>query len=290
MDAKQTSNAFGLVGSQAGGLMQFMLSGSWVKRLHAGWTALTGVMSSRMARDGYTGPIDVLEGKYGYCRAYSTKYDTTAITRDLGKVYETLKVQPKVYPCCSELFSPIDAALGIMKENRLEPSDVQRIDVRGISIATDFCYNPREKKTRPATNVDAQFSLPFAVATAIHHQRASLPEFSSEEIMNEQVLQLADKVYATLDQELNAMFPGRAPAIVKITTRSGKSFAARVNDSKGTPENPMNHKELEEKFRICSAAASMSHETAEEVIRTVANLEDLQSVKMLTKMLSAWKA
>jgi 2-methylcitrate dehydratase PrpD len=242
-------------------------------------------MSARMAHDGYTGPKDVLEGGYGYCRAYSTKYDIAEITRDLGRSYETLNVQPKVYPCCSELFSPIDATLGIVKENQLEPSEIQRIDVRGISIAADFCYNPRESKAKPLTTVDAQFSLPFAVATAIYHHRASIAEFSADQILNEHVLGLAKKTYASVDPELNSMFPGRAPAIVRITTKDGRSFDKRVDDAKGTPQNPMSHKEVEEKFRIC-AERVLNKETTERVIQTVAHLEKLDSIKRLTGMLA----
>lgn len=38
------------------GLLEFLSDGSYTKRFHAGWGALSGLIAALLARDGFTGP------------------------------------------------------------------------------------------------------------------------------------------------------------------------------------------------------------------------------------------
>src|SRR5207237_1127896 len=52
-------HAFGICGSQAGGIIEYLADGSWTKRLHPGWAAHAGVVATLLARSGFTGPETV---------------------------------------------------------------------------------------------------------------------------------------------------------------------------------------------------------------------------------------
>src|SRR4029453_7672711 len=56
---------FGICGSQASGIIEYLADGTWTKRLHAGWAAHAGVVAALLARAGFTGPETVLEGFAG---------------------------------------------------------------------------------------------------------------------------------------------------------------------------------------------------------------------------------
>src|SRR2546427_749135 len=48
----QLVHAFGVCGSQAGGIIEYLADGTWTKRLHPGWAAHAGVVATLLARSG----------------------------------------------------------------------------------------------------------------------------------------------------------------------------------------------------------------------------------------------
>ncbi|MEK7387533.1 MAG: MmgE/PrpD family protein, partial [candidate division NC10 bacterium] len=63
----QLVHAFGICGSQASGIIEYLADGSWTKRLHPGWAAHAGVTATLLARSGFTGPETVFDGLHGLC-------------------------------------------------------------------------------------------------------------------------------------------------------------------------------------------------------------------------------
>lgn len=65
LDADRMTQALGIAGSLCSGLLEFSRSGGgMVKRLHLGRAAEGGALAATLAREGFTGPATVLEGKY----------------------------------------------------------------------------------------------------------------------------------------------------------------------------------------------------------------------------------
>ena len=60
LDAEQTVHALGIAGTQAAGLMAAQY-GAMVKRMHAGRSAQSGLYGALLAKDGFTGIVDVFE-------------------------------------------------------------------------------------------------------------------------------------------------------------------------------------------------------------------------------------
>jgi 2-methylcitrate dehydratase PrpD len=75
------TNALGIAGSLAGGLMEFARSstGAMVKRLHLGRAAESGVLAASLAADGFIGPRSVLEGEAGFLKVFCTEWNTPRI-------------------------------------------------------------------------------------------------------------------------------------------------------------------------------------------------------------------
>lgn len=74
-------SAIGIVGSMVGGLMEFQRdpTGPPVKRLHAGIAAQNGVTAALLAQKGYRGPATILEGTWGFGKAYSDTFQPEKI-------------------------------------------------------------------------------------------------------------------------------------------------------------------------------------------------------------------
>src|SRR4029077_5243125 len=76
LDAERMTNALGVAGSLCSGLLEFSKSGGgMVKRLHPGRAAESAVTAAALAREGFTGPATIIEGKYGFLNAYCSDPD-----------------------------------------------------------------------------------------------------------------------------------------------------------------------------------------------------------------------
>ena len=64
-DAPGLAAAQGVVGSMSAGLLEFLEDGSWTKRLHPGWAAMSGLTAASFAKAGWSGPPAVYEGRFG---------------------------------------------------------------------------------------------------------------------------------------------------------------------------------------------------------------------------------
>ena len=95
--------ALGIAGTQAFGLTEWRADGSWIKRLHPGRAAHSGVLAARLAREGFTGPATIFEGPGGFFNAFSfgEPLDIAAMTAGLGEDFHALGTAIKPFPAAA---------------------------------------------------------------------------------------------------------------------------------------------------------------------------------------------
>src|SRR6202030_302550 len=99
LDKAKMTNAIGIAGSLAGGLLEFAKGdGGTVKRLHLGRASEAGVLAASLADAGFAGPKTVLEGQFGFLRVFCTEFDEAELTKGLGRDFVTLSTVLKRYP------------------------------------------------------------------------------------------------------------------------------------------------------------------------------------------------
>src|SRR5262249_14152224 len=138
-------------------------SGAMVKRLHLGRAAESGVLAASLAADGFTGPVSVLEGEFGFLRVFCREWDLAALTRGLGERYETMTILMKRFACHITAHTPVEAVLDLRNEHKFSGADVA-----SIAIAANERVVRVNNIPRPADRMMAQYSVPFAVALALH--------------------------------------------------------------------------------------------------------------------------
>ena len=89
LEASQLVDALGVCASQSGGIIEYLADGSWTKRLHPGWSIHGGVIATRLARQGFSGPGTVFEGVHGLYAAFGGpgEYHWDHLG-DLGRTWE----------------------------------------------------------------------------------------------------------------------------------------------------------------------------------------------------------
>ena len=164
LDKDSISYALGICGSLASGLFEFITNGSMTKRLHAGWAAHNGVLSTMLAQKGFSGPESVLEGRYGFLNAFSSKFDLDALTRNLGNVFQITQTSYKQYACCSYCHPLMDALNRALEKYDLNVEEISSIEARIFTDAIRVVGQRTKTKLEPRNVVDAQFSAYYSMA------------------------------------------------------------------------------------------------------------------------------
>ncbi|NWG01809.1 MAG: MmgE/PrpD family protein [Syntrophaceae bacterium] len=277
-------NALGIAGSQAAGSMEYLAQGAWTKRFHPGWAALSGMVAALLAQKGFRGPSSIIEGRDGFLHAYSNGADSSRVLEGLGSGFEILRTSVKPYGCCRYMQPPIDAILKMVKDNDLQPEEVEKIKVGILRAGAHLIAEPLEEKYRPQSIVDAQFSMPFGAAVAVLYRRAGLREFCLSKIRSEEVKQMMRRVECEVDPDLEKTFPKQWGATAEILTKDGKNYSTKVEFCRGDPENPLSWEEMIEKFRDLSGHF-LTKERQSKIVNEVRRLEEIKDLRKLSPTL-----
>jgi 2-methylcitrate dehydratase PrpD len=289
LDVERTLCAFGLAGAFAplphdGKVGWDEDRVSWVKD-NVAWPAEGGLRAALLAERGFGATREILDGERGlWIMAGSDRCDFDRMIRGVGTEFDLLGVSSKPYPCCRWLHSTVDALRQVMTDHHVEPREVRRVTVRSMAPLVDW-FQIR----RPATMVDAEFSVPHAVAmTLLGRPR---PEWWLEANRTDpDVLALIDCVTVELDEAAQAEYArnrnsARIPSTVAVETARG-TFEHSRKLCHGGPDDPMTWQEIEEKFREL-AEPVIGGRRAAAVLQMVTELEAVGSLDELTGALDA---
>ena len=277
------TNALGISGSFSSGLGEFVTDGSWVKRMHAGWAAQGGITAASLAHRGFTGPSTIFEGEWGLFRSHlhGESYDLRRLTEGLGEVWETLNMCYKPYPACHLVHAFMDCVLELKRSEGVMPEEVDRVLCHVAEPIVSRVCEPLSAKKAPRTDYDAKFSLPFSVAVMLADGKATLGSYSPEKISDPYILDLAQRVEYEIDPD--APYPQTFPGWVEIYAKDGRKLEYKLNVNRGSPEFPMTHEELQDKF--CSnARLALPEGKVDEIVELVDRLEDLTDVSRLMSL------
>ena len=272
LDAQQIVAALGSAGTQAAGLWEFLADGAMSKQLHTGKAAMNGVLAALLAQKGFTGARKILEGEKGFLRAMSTGYALSKITDKLDPSLGEFKIMSdsfKPHAACRHTHSAIDATLELVKKYNLKPNEVQEICVQIYSGAFELLND-----ITPTTPYAAKFCMPFCVASALKHRAVGFASFTPQVLKDLEIQHVMTKVRVEKDPVLDKEYPEKWPAIVKIKTRKGDMFVAKVEHPKGDPENPMTTEEIIAKFQELTGS-SIPTDRKERLIHQILTLDEI---------------
>ena len=252
LDEAGLTNALGIAASYASGLSQFFVSGSDVKRLHAGKAAAAGVEIALLAKAGMTGPGDAIEGAQGFGRAVSNTFEPSKIVSELGSRYWLEAIALKVHAGTVRLQAAIEAA------EMLARGGVRPEDIAGIEIGVPEILMGKLTWNQPVDQQQAQMSAPFAVAMTFFLTRpqgpliVGLDDFGAM-VSDPAVRDLASRTNCVVDREIDRqMTEHYVPARVTVRLRDGSERTETVILPKGCIQNPITAPEVRERFLIAS--------------------------------------
>lgn len=218
------------------------------------------VMSTRLAAQGFTGPLTVLEG---------LEVQDLDLSPGTGSAR---RVSLKQFPVQFSLQSPVEAALALRKELN---GDVSTIEELRIEVLADVCKRTADPaKFNPDNRETADHSMPCCVAMALLDGNLDTAQFHDDRWMECDVRALMQRISVEPSQELEQRWPAGRPARLTARLRDGTTRSALIEAPLGDTGRPMTDADVQRKF-MALAVPVIGQAKAEAVAQKIALLEQL---------------
>jgi len=277
LSAEQIVSAFGVSGSQAAGSLQFLINGAWNKRYQVGAAAMNGVVAASLAREGFIGAIESIEGKHGLLVGYSNDAHPEKATAGLGRTYETMKIGVKPYPSCRYTHAAIDALIAMRREHNLTPDNIKRVEIglhrNGITLTGDAAT-----KRHARSVVGGQFSMFFTGALALDQGSFGWDDY--KRLGDPAIEALTDKIDVVQDARLE----GKShPFGARVSIDAGNGLLERIiPDPSGEPSLFPDAAAMRQKF--LQLARPVLNTGAEDFADAILSLERFDHIGKVTAL------
>jgi len=252
---------------------------STLRAVREAYPSQAGWMGAALARGGARGFEQPLEGESGFFRLYAAnRYSRQRLVRDAGVVFEGAHVSYKPWPSCRGTHTYVEAALAWYRDG-VRAEDIAQIQMLGGAIQ-QMLGEPIERKRAPVTAIDAKFSAPFCVSSALIHGELTLDSFTSAALGDARVLALARRAALSLDPQS----PAEGDLIAGTTSlqlRDGRTLQRTITHPLGSPAQPLSEQQLIAKFSDCAAHARrrLRPRAQRALIETVMRLETVSDLE-----------
>lgn len=283
----QLASAQGIALSLASGSLEFLQDGAWTKRIHPGIAGAQGITAAALARNGFVGPKAAYEGRFGLYASHlgplAGNCDLSLATEALGDIWEVSQVAVKPLPACHFTHACADAAVILREKHGLSADMIESVRALIPAEVVKTVCEPVATKQRPQNSYDAQFSIPFAVASGLHLGRFGLRELEAEALADPETLGLAAKVAYEVDP--NSAFPKYYSGEVIVRTKDGRELAHREQINRGASDRPLSADDIVKKYRE-NAAMALSHSALDRIEEAVLGLDDITDTPAFAALLA----
>ncbi len=279
LNALQMQHALGSAGTQAAGLWEFLRTAADSKQLHTAHAAAAGLMSAYLAKDGFTGAAQILEGPQGMAAGMSIDADVAKLTDRLGQRWATTETSFKYHACCRHTHPAADALHQVVLAHQLKPEHLAQVVTHVHQGAIDV-LGP---VVNPSTVHQSKFSMGTTLALVARFGHAGLAEFDAH-FNDAQTVALCDRVSMALDAEVDAAYPQRWIGKVTVTTTDGRTLHGRVDEPKGDPGNTLSRDEVTAKAKRLAAYSKAAN--ADEMTLAIERLFSLSYINKVGPLLT----
>ena len=267
-DDSIVKDAFSAACVSACGSLKVLEDVSQLKPYNCAKAALSGYMSAVMAKAGFKGPSEPLDGDTGFLKMMASSYNEDILTGGRDYLYLE-KIYQKPYASCRHTHPEIEACFKIRMAPDFSFDLVDHVKVttyKGVIGKHDFKDIHGESSAR--------MSIPFSVAVSLATGKAGIAEFAEPYVSDKAILNLTQRVNIVPNDELSLLVPDKRVAIVDVMMKDGKVFVEKVEYPKGEPENPLTTEENYAKFLSMATHAGLSDEKAESIFNELSTISE----------------
>jgi 2-methylcitrate dehydratase PrpD len=245
---------------------QTLLDGATVRNIFTGHSGYMGLMAAELVECGFTGEKDGPAAVFG--KVLSDGFDPALAVKDLGKEWLLSQGFFKLHPTGRYVHSAIDALEDVLSRHSVDVNQIIKIHVTAYRLCAMLA------ETRVTSSFGARFSVPFALATILHHGRSGLEPFEDAAVANEAIHALAAKVEMKEEPAFTARYPAEQICELRVVLNDGTTLQGQCSVTKGEPSKPHSAAELEAKF-IQLAVPRWGDKTARRLLEGCMRIEAL---------------
>lgn len=248
IDGAPLDNTLGLAYSSAAGTMQAHVEGLATLPFQIANAARAAVTASDLAKAGFPGPKDPLEGQFGYFTLFDSG-NLASYTDHLSEIWRISEVSVKPYPSGRASHG----ALGKLEELALDPAQVESMELACPPLIRRLVSRPYEPEMTPAY---ARLCLQWLSALMLTDGRIDPRRFTPEQMADPQLGALAQKLTLVPDgnEDPNALFPQSLTVTLKDGSRTTHAIAANL----GSPDNPLSNEQSAKRIALARELAPAS--------------------------------
>jgi 2-methylcitrate dehydratase PrpD len=234
----------------------------------SGWGAMAGVSAAYLAQDGFTGaPAITMEAS-----------ELANYWNDLGQNWYIEQQYIKLYPVCRWAQPAVEGALALIHEHGINVSEIATIKVETF-------HEAKRLASIPTTTEQAQYSLPFSVASAVVRGTIGVAEVTSNGLNDPQIIGLAKTVEIVEDDAFNDAFPAHRFARTHFHLQDGRILSSRDTEAQGDPENKVPDQVIWDKLRGL-ASPLLGEAWSEQFLSLAWSIVDAPSVTPLFELIA----
>jgi len=236
-------------------------------------------MAALLAQQQFVATREFLTAKDGgLYTTYTNGGRPEAAVADLGKRWELEQIALRLWPCASGIQGVASAMFDLVEKHGVGLAQVRKVRVS----LPQTIYDMHGIFPRYKGKFEALLSIHYVVAVILDDKALTLAQFEPARYEEPKLRTFAaEQVEVAVDPTLKGV-----QAAVTAETADGRTLSVKCEHARGSPENPLTRGEIEDKFRTY-ARGRIPAAQLEEVIATVARLEELKSARRLMDILRA---
>lgn len=286
LDIAQTAQALSLASMTSAGVMAH--AGTMTKPMAAGQAARSGILAAALASAGFTAADDGIGGRRGFIDVLgeANDKDPATVLAQWGMPYEVCETayNLKRYPCCGVNQSSIDLAIDLVRQEKIDPRSIQKVDV--VLTTSRLAHVDRPQ---PDSAVDAKFSIQYCVATALETGNLGISDFIDPVVLSPLRQDLMGRVAVSVDPAMAPDTPRtkEGGSRLVLTFKDGSSITRHIEQPVGrVPGHPLPDSSIDVKFIDCCSKIIGNSET-ESLLVSLRNLETVPSMRSIGALLTA---
>ncbi|MEJ2594501.1 MAG: MmgE/PrpD family protein [bacterium] len=199
------------------------------------WAAQSGLQSALLAENGFVGPYLFLDQE--------DEFQRNKLLDSLGENWSINSNYFKPYACCRWLHTGIKAAFELKGENKFDPHDIEKIEIRIFDRAFKLISSKY-----PENPIQAQFHLPYVIACALLFDQVAPKQFTAFYLKNTTIHNLINKIKMIPDKKYTNIFPTDIPVHMSIRLPGDRVLEREVLNAPWDRNNHPDDEHLKQKF------------------------------------------
>ena len=234
--------------------------------------ARNGLFAAILAEEGFTGPDQPIEGKFGLW----DMVEAFEWPLEIGKPpYRIANSHVKCFPVCYHGQTAVWTALEM--RDRFELEDIEAVKIDTYAVAKGMMADA-PSRWAPQTPETADHSLPYVVSLALRDGGIGLDAYDDDKLFDPDLAELMQRISVEAPDEMTDAYPRTSPSRITVRLKDGSETQNGLTYPKGHNQAPMSDAEIASKFRGLFTAYR-DEVSADAMIELIGKLDTVQDIE-----------